>query len=103
MSNSKNLIDPNTFWISLPSHHEYFAEVYLHDELIHVTDIFHVGNHDVVVEQVDVLDVDDYVTPIVPTWIKNNAGWWADGLIDDSSFVQGMQHLIKHRYMTISK
>ena len=24
----------------------------------------------------------------IPVWIKNNAGWWADGSIDDSSFVQ---------------
>lgn len=31
----------------------------------------------------------------VPSWVKNNAGWWADGLIDDSSFVQGIQFLIK--------
>ena len=30
----------------------------------------------------------------IPSWIKNNAGWWADGLIDDSSFVEGMQFLI---------
>ena len=27
----------------------------------------------------------------IPDWIKNNAGWWADGLIDDDSFVSGMQ------------
>src|SRR3970282_2125535 len=26
----------------------------------------------------------------IPTWIKNNAGWWADGKIDDNSFVQGI-------------
>lgn len=30
----------------------------------------------------------------IPTWIKNNAGWWADGLIDDGSFIQGIQYLI---------
>ena len=26
----------------------------------------------------------------IPGWIKNNAGWWADGQIDDSSFVSGI-------------
>jgi hypothetical protein len=31
----------------------------------------------------------------VPAWIKNNAGWWADGQIDDDSFVLGIQYLIK--------
>jgi len=32
----------------------------------------------------------------IPDWIKNNAGWWADGLIDDSSFVSGLQWLISN-------
>jgi hypothetical protein len=31
----------------------------------------------------------------IPSWIKNNAGWWADGKIDDNSFVQGIQFLVK--------
>ena len=31
----------------------------------------------------------------IPSWIKNNAGWWADGSIDDDSFIQGIQFLIK--------
>ncbi len=30
----------------------------------------------------------------IPDWIKNNAGWWSDGLIDDNSFVSGIQWLI---------
>jgi len=37
----------------------------------------------------------------IPDWIKNNAAWWADGLIDDSSFLQGIQFLIKEGIMTI--
>jgi len=40
-------------------------------------------------------------TPEIPSWIKNNAGWWADGSIDDSSFVQGIQYLIKEGIMKI--
>ena len=31
----------------------------------------------------------------IPTWIKNNAGWWADGQIGDDTFIQGIQFLIK--------
>ena len=38
----------------------------------------------------------------IPGWIKNNAGWWAEGTIDDNSFVQGIQYLIKEGIMTIS-
>ena len=32
----------------------------------------------------------------IPVWIKNNAGWWANELIDDSSFVSGIQWLISN-------
>ena len=38
----------------------------------------------------------------IPGWIKNNAGWWADGQIDDSSFVSGLQWLISNGIMKIS-
>jgi len=37
----------------------------------------------------------------IPSWIKNNAGWWADGQIDDSSFVSGIQWLISNGVMAI--
>ena len=37
----------------------------------------------------------------IPDWIKNNAGWWADGLIDDGSFVSGIQWLISNGIMNI--
>ena len=37
----------------------------------------------------------------IPEWIKNNAGWWKAGSIDDNSFVQGIQYLIKEGIMKI--
>ena len=37
----------------------------------------------------------------VPAWIKNNAGWWADGSIDDASFVHGIQFLIKANVLEV--
>jgi hypothetical protein len=39
----------------------------------------------------------------IPSWVKNNAGWWADGSIDDASFVQGIQFLIKEGIMKVSQ
>jgi len=44
---------------------------------------------------------DVVLSPEIPDWIKNNAGWWADGSIDDNSFVQGIQFLIKEGIMQI--
>ena len=38
----------------------------------------------------------------IPSWIKNNAGWWADGSIDDDSFVQGIQFLVQEGFMKIT-
>jgi len=38
----------------------------------------------------------------IPSWIKNNAGWWADGTIDDDSFVQGIQYLIENNILDVS-
>jgi len=37
----------------------------------------------------------------IPSWIKNNAEWWAAGQVDDSSFVQGIQYLIQEGIITI--
>ena len=34
----------------------------------------------------------------VPDWIKNNAGWWADGQIPDSAFIQGIHSRTTERY-----
>jgi len=39
----------------------------------------------------------------IPEWVKNNAGWWADGQIPDSAFVQGIQFLIKEGVIIIEQ
>ncbi len=41
------------------------------------------------------------VRELVPTWVKNNAEWWADGTIDDDSFTQGLQFLIKEKIIDV--
>ncbi len=51
-----------------------------------------------VIEQGSALQADAEI----PEWIKSNAGWWADGQIDDGSFVEGMQFLIKEGFMSVS-
>ena len=29
----------------------------------------------------------------VPSWVKSNAGWWADGTISESDFLSGIEFL----------
>ena len=31
----------------------------------------------------------------IPAWIKNNADWWAQGLISDDDFLKGIQYLVE--------
>ena len=31
----------------------------------------------------------------IPDWVRNNAGWWADGTIADSDFASGIEYMIK--------
>ena len=38
---------------------------------------------------------------LIPEWIRNNAAWWAEGQIDDNTFVQGIQYLIKNDIFVI--
>ena len=38
---------------------------------------------------------------IIPSWIKNNAGQWADGQIDDNSFVSGVEWLISNHIIEV--
>jgi hypothetical protein len=37
----------------------------------------------------------------IPIWVKNNAKYWHDGAIDDSTFAQGIQYMIKQGIITI--
>ena len=39
---------------------------------------------------------------VIPDWIKNTALWWAEGSIDDESFVQGLQFLIQNGILRVS-
>ena len=41
--------------------------------------------------------------PLLPEWIKNNAKWWADGSIDDGTFVNGIQYLVNNDIITVEK
>ncbi len=32
---------------------------------------------------------------LIPDWIKTNAGWWAEGTVDDETFLNGIEFLIE--------
>jgi len=51
--------------------------------------------------------VPDFSNPIfivsqeIPPWIKNNADWWAQGLISDDDFVSGIKYLVEQGIIKI--
>ncbi len=38
----------------------------------------------------------------VPEWIKANAGWWADGTLDDETFLNGIKFLLENGVIDVS-
>jgi len=43
-----------------------------------------------------------FADDVIPSWIKNNADWWANDQIDDFTFAQGIGFLIKNQIIQIS-
>ena len=37
----------------------------------------------------------------LPDWIKNNALWWSEEQIDDNTFIQGIEYMIKNKIISI--
>ena len=40
-------------------------------------------------------------TVAIPDWVRNNAGWWADGQIDDNTFANGIEYMIKQGIIVV--
>ena len=62
------------------------------------------------VDQIELTDLDfvniseinlDSAKTRIPDWVKNNAGWWSDGLISDNDFVLGIQYLIQQSIIIV--
>ncbi|MDH3656549.1 MAG: phosphate/phosphite/phosphonate ABC transporter substrate-binding protein [Nitrosopumilus sp.] len=39
---------------------------------------------------------------LIPDWIKTNAGWWAEGSVDDATFLNGIEFLIENDIINVS-
>ena len=43
-----------------------------------------------------------YADDQIPDWIRDVAGFWADGIITDSEFIEALEFLIESRVITVS-
>ena len=65
-------------------------------------DLVHISQIDQKVSKVNISTPSDPTSSnVIPTWLKNNAGWWRDGHIDNDTFVQGIQFLINEKIVQI--
>ncbi len=37
----------------------------------------------------------------IPSWIKNNASWWSDGIVSDVEFLSSIEYMLEHGILTI--
>ncbi len=37
----------------------------------------------------------------IPSWIKNSAKWWSEGLISDEEFVNGIEFFVVNGIITV--
>ncbi len=52
---------------------------------------------------ISIYNILGYEDPVsMPTWIRNNAEWWATGEISDSAFVTGIEFLLENNIIMIS-
>ena len=65
--------------------------------ITHSNNKFYVGH----TGSFNVKTYDAYDTNSIPSWVKNNAGWWADGDIPDSAFIDGIEYLIKEEIIVV--
>jgi len=40
-------------------------------------------------------------TVAIPDWVRNNAKWWVDKEIDNNTFAQSLQYLIKSGIISV--
>jgi len=44
---------------------------------------------------------EEIIVSSVPEWIKNNAKWWADGLLSEDDFLNGIKYLVENKIITL--
>ena len=95
--------DGLTDWIKvLPTviaNEPYVAEVVLPNQTTTYSNSFNVLSGER--KTVNIIIKEIHTDYEIPDWIRNNAEWWASGKIDDASFINAIQFLIKEDILQI--
>ena len=57
---------------------------------------------DATIDETAYIPTDSQTTKRVPDWVKNNAGWWAEGQIGDYDFLNGIKYLVNKGIILVS-
>lgn len=49
----------------------------------------------------DPIDTAPIQTVSIPSWVKTNAGWWAEGILSDADFVAGIKYLAEQEIIVL--
>jgi peptidoglycan/xylan/chitin deacetylase (PgdA/CDA1 family) len=51
---------------------------------------------------VPIIEINSNISKIIPPWVKNSAEWWAEGVINDDTFVQGIEFLVQENIIKVT-
>ena len=54
-----------------------------------------------IIDSMEFTDEQKSLSKDIPQWIKNNAEWWVDGQIDNDTFLQGIEFLVKEKIIQV--
>ncbi|MCH7647136.1 MAG: polysaccharide deacetylase family protein [Thaumarchaeota archaeon] len=91
-------IQPQEFSIITNSTYVNSVNIQQIEELLKLIDGFNEKGYKIV----PIGKINSNLIVLVPDWIKNNAGWWAEGSIDDETFVQGIEFLVRENIIKVS-
>lgn len=99
---------PNSFSqenVQIPSWVKNTAGWWANDEISEkefLTALEYMINHDIIsLTTIPCSTVGISSNDAVPDWVKHNANWWSDDLIEDTDFINGIEYLIKRQIMSI--
>ena len=60
-----------------------------------------INNNIILIQPVPCSTTNTSSTGVVPDWVKNNAMWWSEDLIEEYDFINGIQYLVKKQIISI--
>ena len=60
-----------------------------------------INNNIILLGHIPCSPADTLSTESVPDWVKNNAKWWSEDLIEETDFINGIQYLIKKQIISV--